>query len=66
MNLDKTRAALRYIRAIRNPAKQAYANYYQQHIAHGAPMPPDSAFRLGGMARQAVRMSLDDIYAEAE
>ena len=59
--IEQRRAALHYIARIRNTAKQAYANHYHMHLLNGTPMPPYSAFKLGGMARQAVEMQLRDI-----
>ncbi len=63
MSTSQDRAALHYIATIRNSAKQAYANHYHMLLVNGTTMPPAHAFRLRGMARQAVEMRLREIYS---
>lgn len=66
----ETRAAEKYIRGIRNAAKQAYARDYYRWILDGRPESLNSGngpewdrAALSYMAAQAVRMNLDCIYS---
>lgn len=65
--LDKTKQALKYIRAIRNEAKRDYATRYAIWLARDdrsevvSPVP----FHLTYMGAQAIRMRLDAIWKES-
>ena len=54
-------AVLAYVRAIRNPAKRAYAEALAKHLLLGGPYPPHPD-NLSVMVGQSVRMRLDRIF----
>lgn len=54
-------ACCKYIRAIRNDAKRAYATAYFNWI-RGTELEPDSStFKLSAMGAQAVRLQIDEM-----
>lgn len=63
----ETRAAVKYIAAIRSSAKKQYAQQYYRWILEGRPEGKNPTYApLCYMAAQAVRMNLDQIYSGNE
>ena len=50
----------KYIHALKNPSKKAYAQAYAKHIRQGGPE-PERPKNLSYMGAQAVRMSLYEL-----
>lgn len=61
---DLTKAR-RYISRIQNPEKQRYAWHWLMYLRKRAAVPNDAHYSCGSMAKQAVRLELNEIF-EAE
>ena len=58
--MAKIERAMKYIRAIRNPGKKAYALAYLGFLNGEAP-PDEGGFGIGIMARGAVRLRINEL-----